>query len=45
MSKKPRQWGSWTADAGYMDKGGQGLVYLVVDSARDRKGKYVLKKT
>ena len=27
-----------------MDKGGQGLVYLVVDSARDRKGKYVLKK-
>lgn len=27
-----------------MDKGGQGLVYLVVDSTRDRKGKYVLKK-
>src|SRR5207237_7890541 len=28
----------------HMDKGGQGLVYLVVDSARDREGGYVLKK-
>ena len=44
MSKKSRRWGTWTADASHIDKGGQGLVYLVVDSARERTGKYVLKK-
>jgi serine/threonine protein kinase len=43
MGKKTRQWGLWKADAGHVDKGGQGLVYLVVNSARDGTEQYVLK--
>lgn len=41
---KTRKWGRWEAAEGLFDQGGQGQVYLVVDSTGQLPGTFVLKE-